>query len=105
MDLVVRQREGYPLPFYNPLSQTTTQIHYNFMAEFIQIEKSVLEDILGRVNYLHKVSRSLYERVRNKEPDDWLTMEQIAPYLGIQSTLIEEKRTYRICEMWQRFPL
>lgn len=93
----MRQREGYPLPFYNPLSQTTTQIHYNFMAEFIQIEKSVLEDILGRVNYLHKVSRSLYERVRNKEPDDWLTMEQLCGLLHISESKVRSlKKSGRI---------
>lgn len=53
------------------------------MSEFIQIEKSVLEEILDRTAYLRKVITGLYERVRNKEPNDWLTLEQLCELLNI----------------------
>lgn len=53
------------------------------MSEFIQIEKSVLEEILNRTAYLRKAITALYERVRNKEPDDWLTLEQLCGLLNI----------------------
>ena len=53
------------------------------MSEFIQIERSVLEEILDRTAYLRKVITGLYERVRNKEPDDWLTLEQLCEFLNI----------------------
>ncbi len=53
------------------------------MPEFIQIERTVLEEIFSRTSYLRKVITSLYERVRNKEPDDWLTLEQLCGLLNI----------------------
>lgn len=53
------------------------------MSEFIQIERSVLEEILDRTAYLRKVITGLYERVRNKESDDWLTLEQLCEFLNI----------------------
>lgn len=53
------------------------------MSEFIQIEKAVFEEIMRRTSYLRKVITALYERVRNKEPDDWLTMEQLCELLNI----------------------
>ena len=53
------------------------------MSEFIQIERSVLEEILNRTAYLRKVITVLYERVRNKEPNDWLTLEQLCDLLNI----------------------
>lgn len=53
------------------------------MSEFIQIEKAVFEEIMSRTSYLRKVITALYERVRNKEPDDWLTMEQLCELLNI----------------------
>lgn len=56
------------------------------MAEFVQIEKEVLEEIFSRSAYLHKVISTFYERVRNKEPDDWLTMEQLCGLLHISES-------------------
>lgn len=53
------------------------------MSEFIPIEKAVFEEIMSRTSYLRKVITALYERVRNKEPDDWLTMEQLCELLNI----------------------
>lgn len=53
------------------------------MSEFIQIEKAVFEEIMSRTSYLRKVITALYERVRNKEPDDWLTMGQLCELLNI----------------------
>ena len=53
------------------------------MSEFIQIERSVLEEILDRTAYLRKVITGLYERVRNKEPADLLTLEQLCEFLNI----------------------
>lgn len=38
---------------------------------------------MSRTSYLRKVITALYERVRNKEPDDWLTMEQLCELLNI----------------------
>lgn len=58
------------------------------MVEFVQIEKTVLDDILDRVSFLRKTVTSLYERVRNKEPDDWLTMEQICDLLQISDSKV-----------------
>lgn len=53
------------------------------MSEFVQIEKDVLYDILNRVSYLRKTLMSIYERVRNKEPDDWLTLSELCEMLQI----------------------
>lgn len=53
------------------------------MAEFVQIEKDVLYDIFNRVSYLRKTLMSIYERVRNKEPDDWLTLSELCEMLQI----------------------
>lgn len=56
------------------------------MAEFVQIEKTVLEDIFNRVSYLRKVLCILYERVRNKEPDDWVTLKELCGMLHISES-------------------
>lgn len=53
------------------------------MSEFVQIEKDVLDDIFDRVSYLRNTLMSIYERVRNKEPDDWLTLSELCEMLQI----------------------
>lgn len=53
------------------------------MAEFVQIEKDVLDDIFDRVSYLRKTIISIYERIRNKDPDDWLTLQELCDLLQI----------------------
>lgn len=58
------------------------------MAEFVQIEKALLDEILNRVAYLRKIIIMLYERVRNKEPDDWLTTEQLCELLHTSESKI-----------------
>lgn len=58
------------------------------MAEFVQIEKALLDEILNRVAYLRKIITMLYERVRNKEPDDWLTTEQLCGLLHTSESKI-----------------
>lgn len=41
--------------------------------EIVQIEKDVLDAMFERMAYLHKVFFTLFERIRNKNPDDWLS--------------------------------
>ena len=56
------------------------------MSEFVQIEKSELEEIFSRMAYIRKVLVTFFERVRNKEPDDWLTLEQLCGLLHISES-------------------
>lgn len=52
----------------------------------VQIEESLLMEILNRTNYLTSVMQSLYERVRNREASDWLTLEDLCGLLNISAT-------------------
>ena len=52
----------------------------------VQIEESLLLEILNRANYLTSVMQSLYERVRNREASDWLTLEDLCGLLNISAT-------------------
>ncbi len=52
----------------------------------VQIEESLLLEILNRANYLMSVMQSLYERVRNREANDWLTLEDLCGLLNISAT-------------------
>lgn len=56
------------------------------MSEFVQIEKEVLVEIFDRMSYLQKVFVSVYERLRNKELGDWLTMQQLCELLHISES-------------------
>lgn len=56
------------------------------MPEFVQIEKSELEEIFSRMSYLKKVFITFFERVRNKEPDDWLTLQELCEFLHISES-------------------
>ena len=75
------------------------------MPEFVQIEKSELEEIFSRMSYLKKVFITFFERVRNKEPDDWLTLQELCEFLHIsesKSTLAQKERTYRVHQERER---
>ena len=61
---------------------------YEFMAEFVQIEKAVLDEILDRIAYLRKIVITLYERAREQQPDDWLTTEQLCVLLHTSESKI-----------------
>ncbi len=67
------------------------------MSEFVQIEKSELEEIFSRMAYLKKVFVTFFERVRNKEPDDWLTLQELCELLNISESKARSlKRSGRI---------
>lgn len=68
------------------------------MPEFVQIEKSELEEIFSRMSYLKKVFITFFERVRNKEPDDWLTLQELCELLHISESKArsQKERTYRV---------
>lgn len=52
----------------------------------VQIEESLLLEMLNRANYLASVMQALYERVRNRETSDWLTLEDLCGLLNISAT-------------------
>ena len=67
------------------------------MSEFVQIEKSELEEIFSRMSYLKKVFITFFERVRNKEPDDWLTLQELCELLHISESKVRSlKKSGRI---------
>ena len=47
----------------------------------VPIEESLLLEILNRANYLTSVMQSLYERVKNREASEWLTLEDLCGLL------------------------
>lgn len=51
--------------------------------EIVQIEKGVLDAMFERMAYLHKMFFTLFERVRNKNPDDWLSLEETCQILNV----------------------
>ncbi len=51
--------------------------------EIVQIEKDVLDAMFERMAYLHKVFFTLFERIRNKNPDDWLSLEETCQILNV----------------------
>ena len=40
--------------------------------EIVAIEKEVLDAMFERMTYLHNMLHTLFERVRDRNPDDWL---------------------------------
>lgn len=50
--------------------------------EIVQIEKGVLDAMFERMAYLHKVFFTLFERIRNKNHDDWLSLEETCQILN-----------------------
>lgn len=63
----------------------------------IQIEEELFNEILDRASFLRKLFVQLYERLRNKGTDDWLTIEQVCQILNISDTKVRSlKRSGRI---------
>lgn len=56
------------------------------MAELVLIDKDVLHDMFDRVSYLRKTIGLVYERIRNKNPDDWITLQQLCEMLNISES-------------------
>ncbi len=55
---------------------------------FIQIEEEVFKDMLSRISFLRKQYVQLYERLRNKDFGDWLTIEQVCSILNVSDTKV-----------------
>lgn len=88
MDLVVRQREGYPLPFFNPYTPTKSP---HFM-EVLLIEKETLDCILDEHELLCNMVIVLANRLRRKEPADLMTSAEVCDFLHIGNTTLQSLR-------------
>lgn len=53
--------------------------------EVVQIEKEVLDMMFERMAYLHDMIHTLFDRLRDKKPGDWLTLEETAEILNIST--------------------
>lgn len=63
----------------------------------IQIEEDLLNQILERASFLRKLFVQLYERLRSKEMDDWLTIEEVCQILNVSDTKVRSlKRSGRL---------
>ena len=51
--------------------------------EIVAIEKEVLDAMFERMTYLHNMLHTLFERVRDRNPDDWLSLEETCSLLNI----------------------
>lgn len=51
--------------------------------EIVAIDKEVLDAMFERMAYLHNMLHTLFERVRDKNPDDWLSLEETCRLLNI----------------------
>ena len=51
--------------------------------EIVAIDKEVLDAIFERMAYLHNMLHTLFERVHDKNPDDWLSLEETCRLLNI----------------------
>lgn len=63
----------------------------------IMIEEVVFRDMIGRMSYLRKQYEALYNRLRNRDFGDWLTIEEVCAILNISETKVRSlKRSGRI---------
>lgn len=69
--------EGTPPSFQSD----TTSI--NEILEIVQIEKEVFDAMLERVAYLHNMIHTLFEKMRDKGNEDWLTLKEVCQILNI----------------------
>ncbi len=89
MDLVVRQREGYPLPFYTPIHSTTKS---KLLMEVLLIEKETLDCILDEHELLCNMVIVLANRLRRKETADMMTSSEVCDFLHIGLTTLQSLR-------------
>lgn len=63
----------------------------------IQIEEELFHDMLGRISFLRKQYARLYERLRNRDIGEWLTIEQVCAILNVSDTKVRSlKRSGRL---------
>ena len=89
MDLVVRQREGYPLPFYSYYPLTTKS---KLLMEVLLIEKETLDCILDEHELLCNMVIVLANRLRRKETADMMTSSEVCDFLHIGLTTLQSLR-------------
>lgn len=89
MDLVVRQREGYPLPFSTPIHSTTKS---KFLMEVLLIEKETLDCILDEHELLCNMVIVLANRLRRKGSADMMTSAEVCDFLHIGMTTLQSLR-------------
>ncbi|MCM1142183.1 MAG: helix-turn-helix domain-containing protein [Muribaculum sp.] len=51
--------------------------------EVVQIEKDLFDAMLERMAYLHETVCTLYEKMRDKCKDDWLSLQEVCKILNI----------------------
>lgn len=89
MDLVVRQREGYPLPFYSYYPLTTKS---KLLMEVLLIEKETLDCILDEHELLCNMVIVLANRLRRKGTADMMTSAEVCDFLHIGMTTLQSLR-------------
>ena len=89
MDLVVRQREGNPLPFSTPIHSTTKS---KLLMEVLLIEKETLDCILDEHELLCNMVIVLANRLRRKETADMMTSAEVCDFLHIGMTTLQSLR-------------
>lgn len=52
----------------------------------IQIEEDIFKDLIDRAAYLRKLFVQVYEQLRSKGLEDWLTVEELCNVLNISPT-------------------
>lgn len=53
------------------------------IIETVAIDKEVLDAMFERMTYLHKMICHLFEKMRNKDCGDWLTLEETCNILNV----------------------
>ena len=89
MDLVVRQREGNPLPFSTPIHSTTKS---KLLMEVLLIEKETLDCILEEHELLCNMVIVLANRLRRKGTADMMTSAEVCDFLHIGMTTLQSLR-------------
>ncbi len=85
----MRQREGYPLPFYTPIHSTTKS---KLLMEVLLIEKETLDCILDEHELLCNMVIVLANRLRRKETADMMTSSEVCDFLHIGLTTLQSLR-------------